>query len=155
MGKIDDALAAIDTKLMVSDGYEKNAIMNAYLTKQRAAVKDLLDNPVLVRALAGDAAGAEFMAPAFTLNKDAFSKVKENVIRLGVISDQKTGMQAALVNCAKSAAALTKAKAAKPPVLEVVKKATEAALADAQVLRSTGGTAAAAFEEPKLGHLCG
>jgi hypothetical protein len=135
--KINDALAAIDTKLMVSDGYEKNAAMNAYLTKQRADVKALLDNPVLVRALAGDAAGAEFKAPAFTLDKDVFSKVKDTAIKLGVISDQKTGMQAALVNCAKSAAALTKAKAAKPPVPEVVKKATEAALADAQVLRST------------------
>jgi hypothetical protein len=135
--KINDALAAIDTRLMLSDGYEKNAIMNGYLTKQGAAVKDLLDNPVLVRALAGDAAGDEFKAPAFTFDKDAFSKVKADAIRLGVISDQKTGMQAALVNRAKSAAALEKAKAAKPPVPEVVKKATDAALANAKVLRST------------------
>jgi hypothetical protein len=136
---IDEALSAIDSKLMASDGYAKHKIMGEYLKTERAAVKDLHNNPVLVRALSGDAAGTEFKAPDFTFDDADFSKVKASAITLGVIADQKTGMQAALKAREKSAAALAKAKTAPTPDPEAVKKATETALNDAKVLRSVAG----------------
>ena len=100
-------------------------------------MKALLTEQPLAGALEGNVAGTEFKKPAnFTFDKADFSKVKANAIALGVIPDQKTGMQAALAARAKSEAALKKAQDARPQDPEQVKKAKAEAINDAKALRS-------------------
>ena len=134
---VNAGIDAIDSKLMAADGYAKNTKMAGYLKGLRTEWKGALQDPVLVRALSGDAAGAEFKAVVFAWKPGAFSTVKSDAIRLGVIADQKTGMDAALKGLVSTYTEFTTLNKASPPNPEAIKKAKAKALKDASTLLTT------------------